>query len=68
MYASVVVNNVPNPLIPPRHSGRGFVGMADGHVEGFDPAELTNHMRGPSITYQNSVFPPQYIYYFLLPH
>ncbi len=44
---SRVVGPDENPL-PQRHSVRAFVGMADGHVELFAPADLTNPMKGPT--------------------
>jgi len=57
----------PNPLAP-RHSGRGYVGMGDGHVEALYPADLTNPMPGPTLRLNEYPVPPQYAHYFMLPH
>ena len=56
-------------LLTARHSGRCFVGMADGHVELFDPADLFNPMKGPTMHIGATTYAtPQYQYYFMLPH
>lgn len=53
-------------ILPARHAGRAYVGMADGHVELFGPAELSNPMPGPTVTIAGAKVPPQYAYYFLI--
>ena len=52
--------------LPAWHSGRAFVGMADGHVELFGPKEFSNPMAGPTVTIAGAKVPPQYSYYFLI--